>query len=238
MVAPCDVEYLHQLRYGRYLVVLVVGLVLPEAHRVLHAPCVDDVQRVAAVERVLAPAHRLAVYRDHLRLRAPIAAFQVRYPLHEQPLEVACVDGLEAPVDGVVRRYAVGQPQYLLQLLVMCLSELLYGVVGVRAAYHGQDTQNQYVRQQVRAAADHPRGAQLAECLVHLCHVLLLLKSTANIRNISQQIDKEQVVLITSQNCSQLSIFQYFNAFALDFISLVVHNPSKNTTFALTSLAC
>ena len=92
-----------------------------------------------------APAHRLAVYRNHIRLRAPVAALQAGRPLHKQPLEVACVDGLEYPVDGVVRRYAVGQPKYLLQLVVMCLAEQLYGVVGVRAAYHGQDAQNQYV---------------------------------------------------------------------------------------------
>ena len=106
-------------------------------------------------------------------------------------LLLSCVDGVEAPVDGVVRRYAVGQTQHLLQLVVVCLAEHLYGVVGVRAAYHGQDAQSQYVGQQVRAAAGHPRVARLAECLVHLCHVSLLLEFSANVRTNTQQIEKE-----------------------------------------------
>ena len=58
----------------------------------------------------------------------------------------------------------------------------------------------QYVRQQVRAATDHPRVAQFAECLVHRWHALRLLEFTAKTRNMSQQIDKEHVVLITSPN--------------------------------------
>ena len=132
--ASRDVEHVYELGYGRYLVALGVGLVLSEAQRVLHAPCVDDVQRAAAVERVPAPANRLAVYRNHLGASAFVAALQSRRPLREQPLEVACVDGLEHAVDGVVGRYAVGQAECLLQLRMMGLAEQLYGVERIRTA--------------------------------------------------------------------------------------------------------
>ena len=115
----------------------------------------------------------LTVYGNHLCTRLFSAALQSRRPLREQPLEMTRVDGLEHVVDGVVGRYAVGQDVYPLQFLMMSLAEQLYDIKRIRAAYHGQDAQHQYVRQRVRAAADHPRVAQPAEYLVHLCHGFL-----------------------------------------------------------------
>ena len=85
-----DVEHLYQLGDGRYLVALVARLELAEAQGVGHASRAYDVQRILAVERVLAPAHCLPVYRHHAAGLAAVA--QPQRPFGEQPLEMAGVD--------------------------------------------------------------------------------------------------------------------------------------------------
>ncbi len=142
-----QVEFLHQLLHGGDLVGFFIDFDVGENQRRIDRERAEQLPCLGVVEVVETALQRLAVERDDARLGARRSEIQVRCVVTEDLFDIGRAQPLQNIADrGMRRRPLPLDREGFVQPLPMHLEVSADAAIGIGAAHHGENGEQQHVR--------------------------------------------------------------------------------------------